>query len=174
VATCNERTWPIVRQTSQDLGQTCSPDDAYLALRGLRTLGVRLQQHWASGVQVAQWLETRPEVAQVRHPALPSHPDHALWKRDFTGATGLFCFTLQPMPEHVLHAFVDNLKLFGLGLSWGGFESLVMPYSNKALQGCGRGQHVRLHIGLEDPSDLIADLKHGFSVVASHSAEFVR
>jgi len=164
IATCNERTWPLVRQTSYDLGQTCSPDDAYLALRGLRTMGLRLKQHWASGMEVAQWLQTRPEVAQLRHPALPSHPDHALWKRDFSGACGLFSFTLHPLPEQALHAFVDSLKLFGLGLSWGGYESLIMPYSSKALG--QTGHHIRLHIGLEDPSDLITDLEEGFKAMA--------
>src|SRR5690606_11213226 len=173
VATCNETTWSRVRDTSQDLGQTCSPDDAYLALRGLRTMGVRLKQHWASSVSVAQWLESRPEVAQVRHPALPSHPQHALWKRDFKGACGLFSFTLHPIPQEALHAFIDALKMFGLGLSWGGYESLIMPTPEDAVGTLGQAvtQRIRIHVGLEDPLDLIDDLRTGFEAMSQVYAE---
>lgn len=173
VATCNEKTWSRVRDTSQDFGQTCSPDDAYLALRGLRTMGVRLKQHWASSASVAQWLETRPEVAQVRHPALPSHPQHALWKRDFKGACGLFSFTLHPIPQEALHAFIDALKMFGLGLSWGGYESLIMPTPEHAVGTLGQAvtQRIRIHVGLEDPLDLIDDLTTGFEAMSQVYAE---
>ncbi|MYN13102.1 cystathionine beta-lyase [Pusillimonas sp. TS35] len=169
VATCNRATWDLVRASSQDYGQTCSPDDAFLALRGLRTMGVRLRQHWASGVEVAQWLESRPEVERVLHPALPSHPGHALWKRDYTGAPGLFAMALKPVPEPALHAFIDNLALFGLGVSWGGYESLALPFSpvgRTTTQWPYSGPGVRLHIGLEDPADLIADLTRGFEAMA--------
>ncbi|MBB5216141.1 cystathionine beta-lyase [Parapusillimonas granuli] len=169
VATCNEASWNAVRETSQDFGQTCSPDDAFLALRGLRTMSVRLRQHWASGVQVAQWLESRPEVDSVLHPALPSHPGHALWKRDYTGACGLFAIALKPVPEPALHAFIDSLKLFGLGLSWGGYESLALPFSpagRGSTQWPYAGPGVRLHIGLEDPADLTADLEQGFQAMS--------
>lgn len=169
VATCTKSTWKAVRETSQDFGQTCSPDDAFLALRGLRTMGVRLRQHYRSGVQLAQWLEARPEVEKVLHPALPSHPGHALWKRDYTGACGLFAIALKPVPEPALHAFIDNLKLFGLGVSWGGYESLALPFAptgRTTTQWPYAGPGVRLHIGLEDPADLIADLEHGFQAMA--------
>lgn len=173
VATCNQRAWPAIRDSSQNFGQTCSPDDAYLALRGLRTMEVRLRQHWASGVQVAQWLESRPEVERVLHPALPSHPDHELWKRDFTGAPGLFAMALKPIPEQALHAFIDALQLFGLGVSWGGYESLALPFSPVGREYTAwpyAGPGVRLHIGLEDPLDLIADLENGFIAIQNSQA----
>ncbi len=170
IASCNEQTWDAVYKTSQTLGQTCSPDDAFLALRGLRTMGVRLRQHWASGVQVAQWLEARPEVEKVLHPALPSHPGHELWKRDFRGACGLFAIALQPISEKALHAFIDSLQMFGLGVSWGGYESLALPFSPAGRTGTKwpyTGPSVRMHIGLEDPSDLIKDLEGGFAAMAA-------
>lgn len=173
VATANERAWPAIRDSSQNFGQTCSPDDAYLALRGLRTMQVRLRQHWASGVQVAQWLESRPEVARVLHPALPSHPDHQLWKRDFTGACGLFAVALKPIPQPALHAFIDALQLFGLGVSWGGYESLALPFSPSGREHTAwpyEGPGVRFHIGLEDPQDLIADLERGFEALHTQLA----
>ncbi|NYT37409.1 cystathionine beta-lyase [Allopusillimonas soli] len=169
IATCNQRSWEKVLRTSQTLGQTCSADDAFLALRGLRTLGVRLKRHWESGVRIATWLEARPEVEVVMHPAIPSHPGHALWKRDFRGACGLFAIGLRPLPEAALHAFIDNLRMFGLGVSWGGYESLALPFS-PAVRAIARwpyaGPGVRIHVGLEDPDDLIADLEHGFDAMA--------
>ena len=169
IASCNEQTWGAVSKTSQSLGQTCSPDDAFLALRGLRTMGVRLRQHWVSGLQIAQWLEARPEVEKVLHPALPSHPGHTLWKRDFLGACGLFAIALKPVPEHALHAFIDNLEMFGLGVSWGGYESLALPFvpaGRTSTQWPYAGPGVRIHIGLEDTADLIADLERGFDAMA--------
>ena len=161
IVTSTSAVWPRLLQTSRDLGQTAGPDDVYLALRGLRTLGVRLQQHSKSGIQVARWLAARPEVEAVMHPALPDHPGYALWKRDFKGACGLFAIALHQMPAAAFEAFIDSLQLFGLGLSWGGYESLVVPFTpggRSTQRWSYTGQAVRLHIGLEDPEDLINDL----------------
>ncbi|MCW5223086.1 cystathionine beta-lyase [Verminephrobacter aporrectodeae subsp. tuberculatae] len=170
VLTCNQETWPLIKRTSQDMGMTAGPDDAYLALRGLRTMAVRLQQHWKGGVEVAQWLQARPEVEAVLHPALPGDPGHALWKRDFRGACGLFAVVLNPVSAGALEAFVDSLQLFGLGVSWGGYESLVIPFNpvgeRSATQWPYHGQALRLHVGLEAPADLIADLEQGFAALA--------
>jgi cystathionine beta-lyase len=162
----NEAYWLKVRQTMSDYGYSASPDDCYLALRGLRTMGVRLRQHDKSVVQVAKWLEQRPEVRHVLCPVLESHPDHALWRRDYTGASGLFGVELKPAPKAAVDALIDNLKLFGIGSSWGGFESLATPThpeaSRTAVPMEGKGPMLRFHIGLEDPEDLIADLSQGF------------
>jgi cystathionine beta-lyase len=139
-------------------------------LRGLRTLAVRLAHHMQSGLKVARWLEARPEVLRVIHPALPSHPQHALWSRDFRGACGLFSFILKPRPEAAVTAFIEELELFGIGASWGGFESLVIPFDCSNVRTATRwnpgGPAVRLHIGLEDPDDLIADLERGLQRLA--------
>ncbi|WP_299450576.1 cystathionine beta-lyase [uncultured Pigmentiphaga sp.] len=171
IVTCTQETWPLVKRTTQDLGQTAGPDDVYLALRGLRTMSVRLAQHWKSGVEVASWLETRPEVEKVLHPALPSHPGHALWKRDFKGASGLFAMVLRPASPAAVEAFIDSLQLFGIGVSWGGYESLIIPFNPSGDRTTAKwpyaGQALRLHIGLEDPADLIADLERGFAEMAA-------
>jgi len=170
IVTCTQETWPLIKRTTQDLGQTAGPDDVYLALRGLRTMNVRLAQHWKAGVEVASWLETRPEVEKVLHPALPSHPGHALWKRDFKGASGLFAVVLKPASPAAVEAFIDSLQLFGIGVSWGGYESLVIPFNPSGDRTTAEwpytGQALRLHIGLEDPADLIADLEQGFAMLA--------
>ncbi len=174
VVTCNRDTWAQVKQTTQDMGQTAGPDDIYLALRGLRTLEVRLQRHWESGLRVAQWLERQPQVEAVLHPALPSHPGHALWKRDFTGACGLFSVVLRATSRASLEAFVDALEHFGVGVSWGGYESLVIPFTpGKGCTGARwpyQGQAVRLHVGLEDPQDLIDDLQRGLLALSARES----
>jgi cystathionine beta-lyase len=166
IVTSTRSVWPRLKQTSRDLGMTAGPDDVYLALRGLRTMGVRLQQHSKSGIKVARWLAARPEVEAVMHPALPDHPGHSLWKRDFKGACGLFAIALHKMPTATFEVFIDSLQLFGLGLSWGGYESLVVPFTpggRTTQRWSYTGQAVRLHIGLEDPEDLINDLAQAFA-----------
>jgi cystathionine beta-lyase len=132
---------------------------------------VRLERHWRSGVEVARWLEGRPEVARVLHPALPSHPQHALWERDFLGASGLFSIVLKPYTKTAVAALIEGLELFGLGASWGGYESLVLPFdaakTRSATIWAPEGPTVRLHIGLEDVADLKADLEAGFARLAT-------
>jgi cystathionine beta-lyase len=153
------------------MGLCVGPDDMYLGLRGLRTMGVRLAQHQASGLKVARWLAARSEVARVLHPALETDPGHALWRRDYTGACGLFSIVLEPVPQAAVHAFLDALTLFGIGASWGGFESLAIPFDCTALRSAKAwapgGPTVRFHIGLEDVDDLIADLEGGFAALAA-------
>ncbi|MCA1197689.1 cystathionine beta-lyase [Sphingomonas sp. R647] len=157
--------WTKLRDTSFALGQTASPDDAWLGSRGLRTMAVRLKHHDAAALEIARWLETRPEVARVLHPALPSCPGHDLFVRDFKGATGLFSFVLKGGTEASRAALIDGLELFGIGYSWGGFESLAIPIDpqrhRSVTQWEAEGLAVRLQIGLEDPADLIADLAAG-------------
>jgi cystathionine beta-lyase len=170
VATADEGLATKLKTAMRDHGWAVSPDDAYWMLRGLRTLTTRLARHGASSLAVAEWLEAQPEVARVLHPALPGFPDHALWKRDFTGANGLFSFELQPAPDAAVHALLDRLELFGLGFSWGGFESLAiycdpqLKIARTAEPWSAPGPIVRLHIGLEEPDDLIADLRAGLDV----------
>ncbi len=156
--TASEATWGNLRATAQVLGQYVSPDDAYLTTRGLRTLDVRLRQHQAAALEIAHWLQRRPEVAKVLHPALPQCPGHEHFKRDFAGSTGLFSFTLAQGDPHKL---IDALTLFGIGYSWGGFESLALPAEPARFRNATQWQHgtvVRLSIGLEDVRDLIDDL----------------
>ena len=152
-----------------DFGWSVSADDAYLMLRGLRTLPARIARCGESGLQVAAWLAGHPRVAEVLHPALPGATDHALWKRDFAGAAGLFSFVLEPCPPDAVDRFLDALQLFGLGFSWGGFESLALacdPQLHVRLhEPARRGPLVRLNIGLEDPSDLIEDLAQGLHMI---------
>ena len=167
----NAATLPALKDTVYSMGLCVGPDDMYLALRGLRTLGVRLDRHFQSGLRVARWLEQRPEVLRVMHPALERDPGHKIWKRDFTGACGLFSVVFKPTSEQSVHAFLNELALFGLGYSWGGFESLAILFDcteyRTATKWAPGGPTVRLHIGLEDPDDLIADLERGFAAMAA-------
>lgn len=157
--------FPAIRQTAYTMGQMTSPDDAWLAARGLRTLGVRLRQHEASALEVAQWLKDQPGIARVLHPALPDSPGHALWQRDFSGSSGLFSVILDGGDEAARAALIDGLAHFGIGYSWGGYESLALPVDPQnyrtACAWQAEGPVVRLNIGLEDPADLIADLDAG-------------
>ncbi len=163
----NARAWPQIADAIQLLGVCAGPDDVFLALRGLRTLAVRLAQHHQSGLEMARWLATRPEVTRVLHPALETDPGHAIWKRDFTGASGLFSIVLKPKPQKAVDALLDTVKLFGMGFSWGGFESLVIPFDcdsyRTATKWAPGGPTLRLHIGLENVEDLKADLERGFA-----------
>ena len=160
-----------VRATVKQLGVGCgAPEDAYLALRGLRTMTLRLERQAASALRVAEWLAARPEVARVLHPALASHPDHALFARDFTGAAGVFAVVLNAVPDRKLAAMLEGLRLFGLGFSWGGYESLVVTCVDQCKRKVAPwrepGPLLRLSIGLEHPDDLIADLEDGFTRLA--------
>ena len=160
--TTHKKYWHSLRQTAQQLGQVVSPDDAYLATRGLRTLAVRMNAHEASALKIAHWLNDRPEVETVLHPALPTHPGHEIWKRDFTGSAGLFSFILSGSSAKAA-AFVDSLELFGIGYSWGGFESLALPVHPEKYRSATtwdkKRMLVRLQIGLEDVDELIADVE---------------
>jgi cysteine-S-conjugate beta-lyase len=162
----NARAWPQIAETVRLLGVCAGPDDVFLALRGLRTLAVRLAQHHRSALEMARWLARRPEVVRVLHPALESDPGHAIWKRDFTGASGLFSIVLKPAPQQAVDALLDTVRLFGMGYSWGGFESLVIPFDCAAYRTATTwapgGPTLRLHIGLENVDDLKADLERGF------------
>jgi cystathionine beta-lyase len=169
----NAATFGRLRDTQMAIGVNAAPDDTYLVLRGLKTMAVRLQRHEASALQLAEWLETRPEVSRVLHPALPSFPGHDLWKRQFDGASGLFSFVLRGggLPE--ASAFLDTLKLFGLGYSWGGFESLavMVDLSDRVhAKAPTEGPVIRLQIGLEDVADLQADLERGFAALSALGA----
>jgi cystathionine beta-lyase len=152
-----------LHQVHGDLGLYASGDDCFLGLRGLRTLAVRLKRHQETGLILARWLQARPEVARILHPALPGDPGHALWRRDFSGACGLFGLILKPVPDAALAGFVDGLQHFGIGYSWGGFESLIIPaHIHRTVRPFqAEGPVLRIHAGLEDPDDLIADLEKG-------------
>jgi cystathionine beta-lyase len=159
--------YPRLERASWDLGHAVSPDDAWLGSRGLRTLAVRLRQHEASALKVAHWLKAQPQVGAILHPALPDCPGHDLWARDFRGSSGLFAFALKGGGEAERARFIDGLELFGIGYSWGGFESLAVPVDPERIRTATRwrseGPLVRLHIGLEDVDDLIADLAAGLA-----------
>jgi cysteine-S-conjugate beta-lyase len=163
----NAKAWPLIAEGIQLLGVCAGPDDVFLALRGLRTLAVRLAQHYQSGLDMARWLAGRPEVVRVLHPALESDPGHAIWKRDFSGASGLFSIILRPASSKAVDALLDTVRLFGMGYSWGGFESLVIPFDcapyRTATEWAPGGPALRLHIGLENVEDLKADLDRGFA-----------
>jgi cystathionine beta-lyase len=167
----NSAAWPQLHKTVGTLGLCVGPDDIYLALRGLRTLGVRLARHQESGLKIARWMQEQPEVARVLYPPLDSDPGHALWQRDFSGACGLFTVVLKPVSDDGIRAFLDALKLFGLGYSWGGFESLVIAFDcakyRTATKWAPGGPTLRFHVGLEDADDLIADLERGFAALSA-------
>lgn len=163
---CKAKHYAQLNRAHRNLGPSVSGDNAYLALRGLRTIAVRLKQHEAHALEVANWLQTVPEVKRVLFPALPSDPGHAIWKRDMTGASGLFAIELTNANNASLSAMLDGLKHFGMGYSWGGFESLVIAYQPSTMRDVTHWEKgatfLRLHIGLEAPKDLIADLDAGF------------
>jgi cystathionine beta-lyase len=163
-ATCAEQCFSPLQRFTWDLGCSVSADDAWLGSRGLRTMAVRLRQHEQSALSVAHWLKERREVGLVLHPALPDCPGHDIWKRDFKGSSGLFSFELKGASKEVRARFVDSLELFGIGYSWGGFESLALPVdSHRTVSSAPASNLIRLHIGLEDPDDLIADLAAAFT-----------
>jgi cysteine-S-conjugate beta-lyase len=165
VIVCNEKTYAPVRMSAVRLGQCAGPDDIYFGLRGLKTLATRMRQHESQALLLAQWLQDRPEVAEVFHPALPQHAGHRIWKRDFTGSSGLFSILLQPRYEEpAVQAMLDSLRLFGLGHGWGGFESLIVP-----VESIRPGSLLRIHVGLENLGDLKADLVEGFKTLRCHS-----
>jgi cysteine-S-conjugate beta-lyase len=165
---CNEATWPRFKEAFETMGLFTGPDDMYLGLRGLRTIDVRLQRHMESALTMAEWLRGREEVETVLHPGLPNATGHTLWKRDFTGSSGLFSVVLKPTSDTAVAAMLDDLQLFSMGYSWGGFESLVVPFKphRTATQWTAKGLCLRFHIGLEHVDDLKADLAEGFARLA--------
>ncbi len=167
VMVCAEASWETVKRTAVRIGAAAGPDDLYLGLRGLRTLGVRLRRHGEAGLALADWLSRQPEVMRVLHPARPGDPGHDLWRRDFTGTSGLFAVTLEPCAKAAIAAMVDHFELFGLGYSWGGFESLALPVHPRRVRTATSWDHpgtlLRFHAGLEDIDDLIRDLEAGFA-----------
>ena len=173
VITSDDRICNRIAMASEDFGIGLAPDDAYLALRGLRTLHTRLKAHEAAALELATWLAARPEVAEVLHPALPSSPDHALWKRDFTGSSGLFGVVLHDVPEGGMDRFLGALHLFGMGFSWGGYESLLIPCDNQLTRTSGNwtdtkpGPLLRIHVGLEAVADLKDELDNAFAALRS-------
>ncbi len=173
VMTNSDKLATKIAACSEDWGISLGPDDAYTALRGLRTLHTRLKQHEATGYRVANWLSERPEVASVLHPGFESHPEHALWKRDFSGANGLFGVILNKVSETKLDAFLEAMKLFAMGFSWGGYESLLIPCCDQLNRMKTDPIHnrpgpiLRVHVGLEDADDLITDLEQAFAAMAA-------
>ncbi|MDB5511282.1 MAG: cystathionine beta-lyase [Enterovirga sp.] len=167
LTSANERWAKPLRQTFQAFAMCAGPEDVFLGLRGLRTMALRLKEHEKQALEMARWFAARPEVARVLHPALESDPGHAIWKRDFKGSSGLFSVVLKPASPAALAAMLDGLELFGIGASWGGFESLVLPFDPAAYRTAttwqAEGPALRFHIGLEDLDDLRTDLEAGFA-----------
>jgi cysteine-S-conjugate beta-lyase len=167
MVSANAKAWPRLRATYDEMAVCPGPEDVFLALRGLRTMALRLKEHERQALELAAWLRERPEVKQVLHPALPGAPGHDLWKRDFKGSSGLFSIILHPASETAVAAMLDDLQLFGMGYSWGGFESLVIPFDCAAYRTATRwapgGPALRIQVGLEDLDDLKADLDAGFA-----------
>lgn len=163
---CNEEAYPKVLDTFMQQGNCAGPDDVYLGTRGLRTMAVRMQRQHENGIKLAEWLRDRPEVTRVMHPGLPNDPGYEIWKRDFTGASGLFGFVVDCTDRAALAAMLDGMELFGMGASWGGYESLILPSDPSKMRTATKweanGSTLRMHIGLEDPDDLIEDLTAGF------------
>jgi cystathionine beta-lyase len=174
LVSANEEYWPRLREAFDSMALCAGPEDVFLALRGLRTMRLRLGEQEGAALDVARWLETRPQVRKVLHPALPSFAGHAIWKRDFLGASGLFSVVLNPAPQKAVAALLDGLKLFGMGYSWGGFESLITPFDCKDYRTATKfepgGPCLRIQIGLEDVADLKADLEAGFARLEAASA----
>ncbi len=173
VTTASEEDWTRVRTTALSFGQYASPDDCWLALRGVRTMAVRLERQMRSGLEVAAWLAARPEVHEVLYPALPGAPGHELWKRDFSGACSLFSVVFKAQfSAEATHAMIEALSLFGIGASWGGYESLALPTTGFITRTAGSGSFpgpvCRFHIGLEEPADLIADLERGLAKLRAY------
>ena len=163
----NRSTWPALKRLHTNLGLQSGPDEIWLALRGMRTMGIRIERHEAQALEIASWLQQRPEVSRVFHPALPGDPNHEIWKRDFGRSTGLFGFVLNSDIAGAKR-FLDGLELFGLGYSWGGFESLAVLgelEKTRTVRPWTQGPVIRIHIGLEDVDDLKADLERGFAVM---------
>jgi cystathionine beta-lyase len=171
--TASKESAPTVARAHDESGLCPGPEDVYLGLRGMRSLSVRLERHQRSGLEIAEWLAGRPEVARVIYPALPGDPGYDLWRRDFTGASGLFSIVLKPYAHDAVAAMLDGLELFGMGYSWGGYESLILPFNPTTYRSAtvwhGEGPALRLHIGLEDVDDLKADLDAGFARLAAHA-----
>lgn len=167
LVSANERWWPALRATFDAFGACAGPEDTFLALRGLRTMQLRLKEAERQALDLAAWLQTRPEVKRVLHPALPSCPGHEIWKRDFLGSSGVFSIVLQPASQKAVAAMLDGLELFGMGYSWGGFESLIIPFDCRGYRTASEwnpgGPCLRLQVGLEDLDDLKADLAEGFA-----------
>ena len=167
LVSANGRCFKALRDTYDSFAMCPGPEDVFLGLRGLRTMALRLREHEKQALEMARWLEARPEVARVLHPALESYPGHEIWKRDFKGSSGLFSIILKPCSDRALAAMLDGLALFGMGYSWGGFESLVIPFNCASYRTATRwepgGHALRFHIGLEDLGDLKRDLDAGFT-----------
>lgn len=171
IACADEESWLAVKKAATRTGTCGGPDDIFLALRGLRTLSVRLQRHQENALALANWLQSRNEVTRILHPALPDFPGHTLWARDFTGSSGLFSIIIKPVEKPALAAMLNDLKMFGMGYSWGGFESLILPSNPRggrtATRWTEEGQVLRIHAGLEDVNDLISDLDDAFARLAA-------
>ncbi|MCB1533618.1 MAG: PLP-dependent transferase, partial [Rhodoblastus sp.] len=167
LVSANAEWWPRLRETYDTMANCAGPEDVFLALRGLRTMELRLREAERQGLALANWLKARPEVSRVLHPALPDDPGHAIWKRDFSGSSGLFSIVLKPASKKAVAAMLDSLELFGLGYSWGGFESLVVPFDcapyRSATEWKPEGPALRFSVGLENIEDLQDDLDRGFA-----------
>jgi cysteine-S-conjugate beta-lyase len=175
MVSANERCFKRLRETYDSFAMCPGPEDVFLGLRGLRTMALRLREHGTQALEMSRWLEGRPEVAQVLHPAMETYPGHEIWKRDFKGSSGLFSIILKPCSDRALAAMLDGLSLFGMGYSWGGFESLVIPFNCATYRTATKwepgGHALRFHIGLEDLDDLKRDLDAGFARLRETDAQ---